>query len=152
MNPYPFTRTFWIDLTVACVLLTNRGRTLSRSQVGLKQKCLFPFSRKCEISAVLAKFPFARISSEHLQWLGNFAKITFFPFLQNFHENNLVFKKTQNIIKLPSAFAPVSYFRQNFHGSKYCRENLPISHHQSTFTKKVPLCYTLLTSYVFFVI
>jgi hypothetical protein len=56
VNPCALTRTFWSNLTVACVLVPNRGRTLSRSKVGLKQKCLFPFLRKCDISAVLAKF------------------------------------------------------------------------------------------------
>ncbi len=90
------------NLIVACVLAPNRGRTLSRSQVGLKQKCLFWFSQKCEISVVLVKFheiSFHKIfySRRYRLSVSNveeiFGKIAFFSFSRNFTKISLILKK-----------------------------------------------------------
>ncbi len=105
---------------------------------------MWDFSCFGEISRnfVSQKFSFLRISSERFQWLRNFGKNhPSFRFRKISRKYFLYLKNTQNISKLPSAFAPVSYayFRQNFHGNKYFHENLPKSH---VTKQKWSLCFT----------
>ncbi len=125
-------------------------RIINGLNLGLKRKCICPFSRKGKISSIFVKF---RLFWKNLACaiIFIFAKIVAtIPFSQKY----LKFLLRSNSFHSDAPIYLCLYFREmydrkNVLENKHCRENLPTFHVVQHFSRNGHLSHLLLTSFAF---